>query len=97
MEISKNQFPVVIQAFEITNNKEFFVAEQLVNNQTEVETFSKRYAGKVIKARALSTTELNSHNSVHTKRRGLSTGTLILIILIMLIVIFVALYFSGLL
>lgn len=95
MEISKDQFPIVVQAFEITGNKEFFVAEQVVNNQAEVETFSTRYAGKVIKARALNTTEAGQHKTVHPRSRKTSIGPVLLVILIILIIVIAIGYYTG--
>lgn len=95
MEINKDQFPIVVQAFEITGNKEFFVAEQIVNSQAEVETFSARYAGKVIKAKALSTTEASQHKTVYSKSRKSSAGTVLLVVLIILIVLIAIGYYTG--
>jgi hypothetical protein len=95
MEISKDQFPIVIQAFEITNNREFFVAEQVVNSQAEVQTFSTRYAGKVIKARALNSTEVGQTNTRYSRKRKSSAGTIVLIILIILIILIAIGYYTG--
>ncbi len=95
MEISKDQFPVVVQAFEITGNKEFFVAEQVVKSQAEVETFSARYAGKVIKARALNSTEANQQKPVYTKKRKTPAGTILLVVLIILIILIAIGYYTG--
>ena len=95
MELSKDQFPVVVQAFEITDNKEFFVAEQVVNSQAEVETFSTRYSGKVIKARALNSTEVSQNRTVYSKRRKTPVGTILLIILIIIIVLIAIGYYTG--
>lgn len=95
MEISKDQFPVVVQAFEINGNKEFFVAEQVVNSQSEVETFSARYAGKVLKARALNSTEVGQHKTVYSKTRKSPVGTILLIILIILIILIAIGYYTG--
>lgn len=95
MEISKDQFPIVVQAFEITGNKEFFVAEQVVNSQAEVQTFSTRYAGKVIKARALNSTEVGQNKTLYSKRRKTPAGAIILVILIILIILIAISYYSG--
>ncbi|WP_207510253.1 hypothetical protein [Longitalea luteola] len=58
MVINEREFPVVIQAFQPSANGELFVAEQMVNNQAEVDSFSSRYAGYVIKARVVTQNEL---------------------------------------
>lgn len=95
MEINKDQFPIVVQAFEITGNKEFFVAEQVVNSQAEVETFSTRYAGKVIKARALNSTEVGRNKTMYANPRKSPVGTVILVILIILIILIAIGYYTG--
>ncbi len=95
MEISKDQFPVVVQAFEITGNKEFFVAEQVVNSQAEVQTFSSRYAGKVIKARALNSTEVGQNRTVYSKKQKSSAGTILLVVLIILIILIAIGYYTD--
>lgn len=58
MVINEREYPVVIQAFQPSANGELFVAEQMVNNQAEVDSFSSRYAGYVIKARVATENEL---------------------------------------
>ena len=98
MILNKDQFPVVVQAYEITDNKEFFVAEQVVASQSEVDVFVNRYAGKLIKARALTSTERNtSHtNSVPTTtHRRSSAGTIVLIILIILAILIAVGFYTG--
>jgi len=95
MEISKDQFPLVVQAFEITGNKEFFVAEQVVNSQAEVQTFSTRYAGKVIKARALNSTEAGQHKTVYSKSGKTPVGPILLVILLILIILAAIGYYTG--
>lgn len=95
MEIHQDQFPVVVQAFEITGNKEFFVAEQIVNNQAEVQTFSTRYAGKVIKARALNTTEAGQRKTVYSKPTKTAIGPILLFVLLILIILAAIGYYTG--
>lgn len=89
MTLHPKDFPITIQAFDISDNKEFFVAEQIVNSQSEVETFSARYAGKVIKAKALSATERTTTvtKTQTRKNSGLTTFLVILVILIILVAI----------
>ena len=89
MEIRKNEFPVVVQAYDNTSTDERFVAEQVVNNQNEIDLFTSRYAGKLIKARTLSDTELNraSHAASYPHRRGASAGIYILLFIIIALVI----------
>ena len=97
MILNQEEFPITIQAFEISNDKEFFVAEQVVNSQREVDLFSSRYAGKVIKAKAVTTTHdtkttatttsATSRNQRTKKNSGVTTIIIILIIIAILIAI----------
>lgn len=89
MILSKDQFPITIQAYEITNNKEYFIAEQAVHNQAEVDNFVTRYAGKVIKARPLTTAETNA--AKHSHRRGSSSAGLIILVILIILTILIAL------
>ena len=74
MVINEREYPVVVQAFQPSANGELFVAEQMVNNQAEVDSFSSRYAGYVIKARVAKENELVTNNYDGTKR-GTLEGT----------------------
>ena len=85
MDVRKEDFPVVLQAYEILNSKELFIAEQVVNSQTEVDAFTNRFAGKVIKAKQWSNKDKD--NATVVKRSGTSAGTIILIIVIILIIL----------
>ena len=76
MVINDGEFPVVVQAYQPSANGELFVAEQMVRNQVEVDAFSSRYAGYVIKARIAKENELitDHHNGTRrtaVHRRGL--------------------------
>ncbi len=94
MVLHPKEFPITIQAFEIIDNKEFFVAEQVVNSQHEVEAFSNAYAGKVIKASAASVTEKIGSSTV--KHRSKSSGwSIFFIILIILLILLAVGYFTG--
>ncbi|MDB5193862.1 MAG: hypothetical protein JWQ96_3425 [Segetibacter sp.] len=95
MVLSKDQFPVVVQAYDIRDNKEFFVAEQIVHGQSDVDTFTARYAGKLIKARALSATEGNQHATKTHVKKSSSAGMIILIIVIILIALIVVGFYTG--
>ncbi|MDQ6812555.1 MAG: hypothetical protein M3040_02255 [Bacteroidota bacterium] len=94
MTLHPKDFPITIQAFDINNDKEFFVAEQIVNSQQEVETFSARYAGKVIKAKALTATERTTTvTKTHTRK---SSGlTIFLVILVILIILAAIGFYTG--
>lgn len=97
MEVRKDEFPVVVQAYETHNQQEVFVAEQVVNSQVEIDSFTSKFAGKLIKARSLSETEYRNRavaeeNTYKPKKKS-SSGT-IWIVLLLLIVILVAVGFA---
>lgn len=94
MVLHPDEFPITIQAFEISNNKEFFVAEQVVNNQHEVEAFSNAYAGKVIKAKAISSTEKTTATTTRYKKKS-SGFAIFLIILVIIIILLAIAYYTG--
>ena len=50
MDIRKEDFPVALQAYELRNKEEEFLAEQVVNTQAEADVFMTRFQGKLIKA-----------------------------------------------
>jgi len=73
MEVRKEDFPVVIQAFETNGSTDIFIAEQVVNTQADINTFSSRYAGKIIKARRLTdagASRLGNHQPAATHRKS---------------------------
>ena len=91
MEVRKEDFPVVVQAFETTGNSDVFIAEQVVNSQSDIDSFTSRYTGKLIKARRLTDVESNkqgvsnNNHSTQTKKKS-STGNYVLIIVLLIIV-----------
>jgi len=94
MVINEKEFPVVVQAYQPATDGELFVAEQMVRNQAEVDTFSSRYAGYVIKARVVKENELvtNSNYDNRTRRttlhrRGLPVWAILLLIVVVLVVV----------
>ena len=98
MDVRKDEFPVVVQAYETHNQQEVFVAEQVVNTQVEIDTFTSKFAGKLIKARSLSEVEYRNRNAHadtdrdHTRKK--SSGGTFWIVLVLLIVILVAVGFA---
>ena len=88
MEVRRDEFPVVVQAYETDNRHELFVAEQVVNNQLEIDQFTARYTGKLIKARKMTDVEYKQQPEETTaKRKGTSPLTVFLIILVLLVVL----------
>ena len=94
MEVRKDEFPVVVQAYETTGQQEVFVAEQVVNTQLEIDHFTNRYAGKLIKARALRDGEYKNHPTHANETRRKSSGTAVMMIILLLIVALVAIGFA---
>ena len=92
MVLNEREFPVVVQAFQPSANGELFVAEQMVNNQAEVDSFSTRYAGYVLKAKVVKENELTTdHNNgarrTAVRRRGMPAWAIFLLIVVVLIVV----------
>lgn len=85
MNLRKDQFPITIQAFELKAGTELFIAEQVVNNQADVDAFSARYAGKIIKAKGVATTGTTTTTTSTTayKRKSSSTAVTIIILIIL--------------
>jgi cobalamin biosynthesis Mg chelatase CobN len=85
MRINDNEFPVVVQAFDTTDSEDRFVAEQVVSNQTEIDSFTSRYAGKLIKVKVMNADELkHDHRNVVTRRKTSSgTGVWIFLLLVL--------------
>lgn len=95
MEVRKDQFPVVIQAYEISGSRETFIAEQVVHNQSEINVFSTRYAGKLIKARQLTSAESGQLKNTSHKRGKSPVGTIILVIVILLVILIAIGFYTG--
>ena len=94
MVINDREFPVVVQAYQPSANGELFVAEQMVRNQVEVDAFSSRYAGYVIKARIVKENEMvpeysNGNGTKRTAihRRGIPAWAIFLLIVVVLVVV----------
>ena len=91
MEVRNNEFPVVVQAYEPSNKQDIFIAEQVVNSQAEVDGFTLRYAGKLIKARSLNESEIERQRHVAARRDDNSTrkGSYLWIFIVLLIVVLI--------
>ena len=97
MEVRNSDFPVVVQAYEPSNKQDVFIAEQVVNSQAEVDGFTLRYAGKLIKARSLNESEVQRQRHVASRRDGQSrTGSYLWIFILLLIVVLVGVgFYTG--
>ena len=97
MEVRNSDFPVVVQAYEPSNKQDVFIAEQVVNSQAEVDGFTLRYAGKLIKARSLNESEVQRQRHVASRRDGHSkTGSYLWIFILLLIVVLIGVgFYTG--
>ena len=92
MIINENEFPVVVQAYKTEGVNDLFVAEQVVNNQTEADNFTARYAGFLIKAHTVHEEELevghsNTAKQKTRRRSGAAIWTTIVILLLVAIIV----------
>jgi hypothetical protein len=94
MELRRDEFPVALQAYEVRGDREEFVAEQVVNTQTEADRFMSLYAGRLIKTRDVRPVE-NRHYAVAHPHRSRSGMPAWIIILAVLIILFVVAYATG--
>lgn len=96
MEVRRDEFPVVVQAYETNSDHEVFVAEQVVNNQLEIDQFTSRFTGKLIKARKMTDVEYRQHpEAIRHSRPKSSAGTVILVVLLILVVLVVVGFATG--
>lgn len=90
MTIQPQEFPVVIQAYQPSGTEDLFVAEQVVYNQAEADTFTSRHTGLLIRARKPNAGEFRTtapeYAPVKPRSRGVSAGFIVLLLLIALVV-----------
>ena len=85
MDLRKEDLPATVQAFELLDGKEIFIAEQVVNSQSEIETFTTRYMGKLIKAKPVPVNEINGYENSPYKKKRSSTGLVMIIIILVIL------------
>lgn len=98
MVVNDSEFPVVVQAFQTSGDQELFVAEQVVNNQREVDHFTSRYAGMLIKARKLNEAEVTNeerHERQYRQKRRSGSGAVWGVVLLLLIALVVVGFTTG--
>lgn len=96
MIIENNQYPVVIQAYQPSGTTDLFVAEQVIYNQEEADSFTSRYTGLLIKARKPYDRELNPTIDYTTTQRRRSGGiTWLLLLVLVLAALVVAGFTTG--
>ena len=88
MRIRDEEFPVVVQAYDPSGSKDSFVAEQVVHTQMEIDNFTSRYAGLLIKAREVSDTETSSDPRIGKRRTARThSGSAVGWVLLLLVII----------
>ncbi len=98
MEVRNADFPVVVQAYEPSNKQDVFIAEQVVNSQAEIDGFTLRFAGKLIKARSLSDTEKERQRTVASRRdssSGRASSYLWIFVLLLIVVLIGVGFYTG--
>lgn len=86
MELRKEDYPVALQAYEVRESKEDFIAEQVVNSPAEAEGFMSKYAGKLIKTREVKPAE-SKRIETHTPRKASVPAWVLLLVVVVLLVI----------
>jgi len=87
MELRKEEFPVALQAYDVRGDHEDFLAEQVVNTQTEADRFMSMYAGRLIKTREVRPVETKQYApAIRRTRTGAGTAWLVFIILLVILV-----------
>jgi uncharacterized membrane protein YcjF (UPF0283 family) len=87
MDLRNEELPATLQAFELEENQEVFLAEQVVNTQAEITNFTNRYTGKLIKAKTVA--PLNDRAGIHSantvkKPKSSINAVMILVVLTLL-------------
>lgn len=95
MRVKDNEFPVVLQAYDSRDRQDLFVAEQVVYSQADVDTFTSRYAGKLIKVRLPNGEELKHENRHVARKKRSGAGTAIVLILLVLIALVIVGFATG--
>lgn len=94
MEIRKEEFPVALQAYDVRGGAEDFVAEQVVNTQTEADNFMSLYAGRLIKTREIRPVE-TKHYPVHNRARRSGASVFWITLLLIIVVLLIAGFATG--
>jgi hypothetical protein len=97
MKVKENQFPIAVQAYNTKGGQELFVAEQIVYTQSQVDLFTSKHAGMLIKTRLLTDAELGKatvEQKKYVKRRS-SAASILWIIVLVIVVLVVAGFATG--
>lgn len=95
MDLRKEELPATLQAYELIDNKEIFLAEQVVNNQPEIESFTGKYSGKLIKAKTVVPVDKRSSYGNAPQKRNSSTSIIIVIVILIILALVIYGYSTG--
>ena len=97
MEVRNSDFPVVVQAYEPSNKQDVFIAEQVVNTQAEIDGFTLKFAGKLIKARSLNDSEIERQRHAASRRHSsIGSKSYLWIFVLLLIVVLIGVgFYTG--
>ncbi len=95
MDIKREDLPVMLQAFELHESTEIFVAEQLVSSQAEVDKFTSLYAGKIIKASKEVAHSKNYATTPTTRKRNPAVGFVMIAILLIALALVIYGFSTG--
>ena len=91
MRIRDDEFPVVVQAYDPSGSRDAFIAEQVVFTQVEIDSFTSRYAGMLIKAKEFNEAETTNDpqrvDSSLVRKRKTRSGSKVGWVLFILVVI----------
>jgi len=96
MVINEKEYPVVLQAFETSGDRDQFVAEQVVHNQWEADNFATRCSGLLIKVtKLLSNGNPTKRAYYKTPTRPRSGSAAWIIVALLLIALVIAGFTTG--
>ena len=98
MDLRNEDLPATLQAFDLQDDREIFLAEQVVTSQSDIATFTNRYAGKLIKAKPevpSDTYATNYRPTIVQKRKKSTAGVVVFVVLLILIALAIYGYSTG--
>jgi len=86
MELRKDDFPVALQAYDVHGDHENFIAEQVVNTQSEADNFMSMYAGRLIKTREIRPVETKHYAPARRRRLNALPWIILLAVIVILLI-----------
>jgi len=92
MDLSNEELPATLQAYELEDNREVFLAEQVVNTQAEITNFTNRYTGKLIKAKSIAPginrIGMRPENTVKKPKSSINTIMILVVLALLVLAIY---------